>query len=324
MSLDITTRCTLTHINLRKEGGDDCPSTAVDLKLTGMEIDISTLQLLLGAESEEEVRVSFWRDDPDKNKRFFGLGPLSVDTSVQHLRAMLGGCLLHDCTLKKLAFAPAAGCTARLSGLLSVSSIDEHALSLLAAYLGTEIGLSLTAAQRDLFSDQSPAGVPAELPPPYGPAHGALDADLPHQIIEDAWANTVHAHRCWAIGSRLDNSDGFTVSDQTLIDLSAALMDAPAPGMCMVTWIPAGQFKWAPADEELFTLDLSVPGARGHEALQVKGYNVTSPGAVAFIAAHTDARGSVSYGGTMLRSEVERFVKRWCKAAAGVAERVAA
>lgn len=137
MSLDITTRCTLSHINLRKEGGDDCPSTAVDLKLTGMETGIGTLALLLGAESVDEVRVSFWRDDPDKNKRFFGLGPIPVDTSVQHLRAMLGGCLLHDCTLKKLAFAPAAGGAVLLSGLLSISSIDEHALSLLAGESAT-------------------------------------------------------------------------------------------------------------------------------------------------------------------------------------------
>lgn len=321
MSLDITTRCTLAHINLRKEGGD-CPTPAVDLKLTGMEIDLGTLQLLLGADSADEVRAAFWRDNRDRDKRFLSMGAVPIDTSVQHLRAILGGCLLVDAEFKKVQFAPIAGCTARLSGLLSVSGIDEHALSLLAAYLGTEINLSLTAAQRDLFSDQPPA--PTELPPPYGPAHGALDTEMLPAVIEDAWANTVHAHRCWAIGRSLDNSDGFVVADQVLIDLSAALMDAPAPGMCMVTWIPAGQFKRAPDDEELFTLDLSVPGTKGHEALQIKGYAIGRPRAVSFIAAHTDTRGSVSYGGSMSRSAVERFARKWVKAAAGVAERAAA
>lgn len=322
MSLDITTRCTLAgSANLRGEHGEDT-GAAIDVKLADMEVGIDTLTLLLGADSANEVRAAFWRDDKDWNRRFLALGAVPIDTSVQHLRAKIGCCVFDDVTLKKPQFTPVAGRVVRMTAMLSIPDLDSSTLALLIAYLGTEINLSLTAAQRDLFSDQPAA--PTELPPPYGPAHGALDAELLPAVIEDAWANTVHAHRCWAIARNIDNSEGFTVADQVLIDLSAALMDAPAPGMCMVTWIPAGQFKWAPADEEVFTLDLSVPGSRGHEALQIKGYAIGRPRAVSFIAAHTDTRGSVSYGGSMSRSAVERFAKRWCKAVAGVTERVAA
>jgi len=82
MSFEINQQCVIEHVNVRR-GKNDESEVAIDIKLSCEDIPAKAIAGILRAANDEEVIKSFFGDDADQNKRFLGIGALSVEEEFE-------------------------------------------------------------------------------------------------------------------------------------------------------------------------------------------------------------------------------------------------
>lgn len=157
MTFIIKGPATLKAINLRAEGGEDNRHAAFDLKLECV-VDANAVGALMGADDLNHFGNLFWRDDAERNRRFFTLGALRIEeVEVLALRAkLMSGIVIDNCTAKGFKWTPLAGGYADLSFTLRCSYPPPGAAGLLHERLTESLDIELEAVQQELFDEAQP------------------------------------------------------------------------------------------------------------------------------------------------------------------------
>lgn len=135
----------LNHLNIRKEGPEEAPETAVDLKLK-CEVTGGILQELLGADDQPE----FWRDNEERDVLYSGLSEVTTWGIFDNHELKYGGLRFSSAKLHKFKFKPIAGGLVDLEFSASVKGPTDREVNLLVELLKEECRLEV-AGPPDLF-----------------------------------------------------------------------------------------------------------------------------------------------------------------------------
>lgn len=187
MPFEITGPAVLKAINLRTEGGDDTRHAAFDLKLQCVVVS-DTVAELMGADDSYHFRHLFWREDSERNLRFFNLSPLRLeDTEIQNIRVrLLTGIRIDNCVARAFKFTPLAGGYAELNFTLRCSYPPPGAASLLHERLSEQLDIELTTVQQELFDEASPRLKHSAQSDPLKPEQPPSDRYKPDSTPQDA------------------------------------------------------------------------------------------------------------------------------------------
>lgn len=134
MSLELTGRAAVKHINLRKEGPREEQSLAVDIKLA------CTTSAAILAYFHPTLRSFLFNDAGEP--RIPQLEPISLDGSLKNMDLKLDGLEVWRAELKKFVFEPLSGEKVALSFSASFEPVRAQ-LATLAELLGREIALEV-------------------------------------------------------------------------------------------------------------------------------------------------------------------------------------
>ena len=169
MGINITFReqPELQHINLRRQGDEHSAIICADLKLSGMANvgdDGELFCKLLGCEPEHAR--SFWREpeyqtdaltgepalpDGQPEIAFFGITSIKSWAAFEgHHSATVRGLQLRPAKLHKFEIKPRPGFLADLTLSMTIESISEREIEILAMSLGDKVSCTITA-DPDLF-----------------------------------------------------------------------------------------------------------------------------------------------------------------------------
>ena len=140
----------IENINARKVGKQDNRVLALDVRLS-VTVPHGLLSVLMGNEPGELAR-SFWTESAMQEPRFLNIAAIKTPTETQfgNLVFRAAGSEYTNCTAKKFEFVPIAGRSADLTFTLSIPSLDEDGIGILAEYLKEEIGIDIRPEQESL------------------------------------------------------------------------------------------------------------------------------------------------------------------------------
>lgn len=147
----ISAPCILAHINLRKEGPDECQEPAYDLKLK-TEVDHSVIPLLLLDDTgiAEEVYSAFWNHEGDP--RYLCIDSVKLHRSIENCGGKIAQVWdVETCRLKSFSFKPIEKNRAELTFSVSGKNMPGKVLAILMESLHEVISVDLICKQADMF-----------------------------------------------------------------------------------------------------------------------------------------------------------------------------
>lgn len=140
---------TLNHLNVRKEGPEEAPEVAVDLKLS-CEATGAILKELLGADDQPE----FWRDNEERDVLYSGLSEVTTWGIFDNHELKYGGLRFSSAKLHKFKFRPIAGGLVDLEFSASVKGPTDREVNLLVEMLKEECRIEVSGPP-DLFDQDA-------------------------------------------------------------------------------------------------------------------------------------------------------------------------
>ena len=139
------------HLNIRKEGPNDDKVLAIDIKIVDAACEPSLLQRVLGAETEEMVRTSFWDWTTDEAPpRFLGIDHVASWAELQHCEVMIGRIKFSDCTVKKFRLRVGSGFRVSAEFQVTISSPTSNSAAILAENVGEDVSIRIEMMQGEL------------------------------------------------------------------------------------------------------------------------------------------------------------------------------
>lgn len=140
---------TLNHINIRKEGPEEQPETAVDLKIK-CEAPGTILTDLLGADEQPE----FWRNNDERDVLYTGLSEVKTWGVFDRHDLTYAGLHFRSVKLHKFSFKPVAGRQVELEFSVAIHEPTEQQLNTLVEILKEDHTLQIDGPM-DLFSEEA-------------------------------------------------------------------------------------------------------------------------------------------------------------------------
>lgn len=151
---------TIKHLNVRKEGPEDDKVLALDVKIGGAICGADLLRRLLGGDSDEIVRMAFWREDG--SRLFFGLEPISSWACFEDCWVEISGVELAVARVHKFKAELKDEFRAALEFTITVKDPPENAAAILVELVSDVVNVEVVKAQGDL--DLAPAESPKAEP----------------------------------------------------------------------------------------------------------------------------------------------------------------
>lgn len=138
----------LKHLNIRKEGPEDMPVTAIDLKIN-CETAGDCLPSLLGCDDQPD----FWLDNEDRDVRFTGIEQMKSWAVFESHELNFGGLKLPLAKLKNFSFRPIAGGLVDLTFSASITEPSERQVNILVEMVRESSAVQVVAPP-DLFDEE--------------------------------------------------------------------------------------------------------------------------------------------------------------------------
>lgn len=169
---ELKQQCVIEHVNVRR-GKNDESEVAVDIKFSVEDLPAKAVAGILRAVDADEVEKSFFADDADGNRRFLGMGQITIDEEWEgkHMVKISSLSRMRVVKLAKIKLTP------RAKGLfdgvfrITVEQPPENFIEAVADKINRSVNVHLEQDVREL-----------DLPPGEKPGEAAKKPGRPRKL----------------------------------------------------------------------------------------------------------------------------------------------
>lgn len=126
----------IKHVNLRKQGNEDDPIKAVDIKLSG-ECSNTCLPRILGC-NLEQITPAFWADDEVRNPLLTGVTEIKTWAEFEDCELEIDSRPFSQVKVKNIRFKPLSNLKVLLTLSASITGISNSELAVIANLLNEQ------------------------------------------------------------------------------------------------------------------------------------------------------------------------------------------
>jgi|GEM_PF-2612305 len=126
----------IKHVNLRKQGNEDDPIKAVDIKLSG-ECSNTCLPRILGC-NLEQITPAFWADDEARNPLLTGVTEIKTWAEFEDCELEIDSRPFCQVKVKNIRFKPLSNLKVLLTLSASITGISNSELAVIANLLNEQ------------------------------------------------------------------------------------------------------------------------------------------------------------------------------------------
>lgn len=136
--INFITGAEVKHVNLRKQGSEDDPAKAVDIKLSG-ECSNTCLPKILGCDLEQ-ITSSYWANDDARNPLFSGITDVKTWAEFEDCDLEIDSRPFSQVKIKNIRFKPVSNLKVLLTLSASISNVSNNELAVIANLLHEKTG----------------------------------------------------------------------------------------------------------------------------------------------------------------------------------------